>query len=78
MSTTNLKKALLPVAVSMAISTTALAEVKLYDKDGTSFSTSGSFNTFFVNSDTDTVCGASRSQTRVKMGFLPNWINFDF
>jgi hypothetical protein len=78
MSTTNLKKALLPVAVSMAISTTALAEVKLYDKDGTSFSTSGSFNTFFVNSDTDTVGGASRSQSRVKMGFLPNWINFDF
>ncbi len=78
MSTKNIHKSLLSIAVGLAISSGAMAEVKLYDKDGTTFSTSGSFNTFFVNSDTETAGGASRSQSRVKMGFLPNWINFDF
>jgi predicted porin len=78
MSTINIHKSLLSIAVGLAISSNAVAEVKLYDKDGTSFSTSGSFNTFFVNSDSSVADGTSRSQSRVKMGFLPNWINFDF
>jgi hypothetical protein len=70
--------------VVLAISVPASAEITLYDKEGTTFSTDGSFNTFYVYSDSDkneemeALGFPDREQSRVKMGFLPNWIGFNF
>lgn len=65
--------------VVLAISVPASATITLYDKEGTTFSTDGSFNTFYVYSDSDNeIAGTNRQQSRVKMGFLPNWIGFNF
>lgn len=62
----------------------AFAAITLYEADATSFSVDGSFNTFYVHSDSDknaemeAIAGPDREQSRVKMGFLPNWIGFNF
>jgi len=84
MKSASLFTILLACLVALAIGTPATAAITLYDQDGTSFSTDGSFNTFYVFSDSDKnaaaeALGASdRQQSRVKMGFLPNWIGFNF
>jgi predicted porin len=71
--------ALLACLVVLAISAPASAEIALYDKEGTTFGVDGSFNTFYVHSDSDNeILGTDRTQSRVKMGFLPNWIGFNF
>jgi len=82
----NNKKAvstLLPLAlvsaVAMSVSRSASAEIVLYDQDDTRFSTDGYFNTFYVHSDVDRAGDQfDRKQSRVKMGFLPNYIGFNF
>ena len=76
-------RTLLPLAlasaVAMSISQTALAEIVLYDQNDMTFSTDGYFNTFYVNSDIDRAGEQfDRDQSRVKMGFLPNYIGFNF
>ncbi len=76
-------RTLLPLAlasaVAMPISQTALAEIVLYEKNDMTFSTDGYFNTFYVNSDVDRDGEQfDRKQSRVKMGFLPNYIGFNF
>jgi len=86
-------KGLFACLLVLAISVPASAAITLYDKDGTTFSTDGSFNTFYVYSDSDKNAAMeaavdpdtgeflfqeSRKQSRVKMGFLPNWIGFNF
>ncbi|NLZ78576.1 MAG: porin, partial [Gammaproteobacteria bacterium] len=61
-----------------AVSTPALAEIVLYDKDETTFSTDGYVNAFYVNSKVDRAGDQfDRRQTRIKMGFLPNYIGFN-
>lgn len=77
----NLK--LLPFAIATALTCgmaqQANAEIMLYDKDDTTFSTDGYINAFFVNTDVDREGDQfDRRQSRVKMGFLPNWIGFNF
>ncbi|MFG7341287.1 porin [Stutzerimonas stutzeri] len=82
----NNKKAvstLLPLAlasaVAMTVSQSAMAEIVLYDENDTTFSTDGYFNTFYVHSDVERDGEQfDRKQSRVKMGFLPNWIGFNF
>ena len=82
----NKKKAvttLLPLAlasaIAMTVSQSAVAEIVLYDKDDTTFSVDGYFNTFYVSSDVDRAGEQfDRDQSRVKMGFLPNYIGFNF
>ena len=71
---------LLAAATALAFSLPAAAEIVLYDKDGTTFSTDGYFNAFYVNSDVDRddSLNLDRKQSRVKMGFLPNYIGFNF
>jgi predicted porin len=77
--------ALLACLVVLAISAPASAEIVLYDKEEATFGVDGSFNTFYVHSDSDknaemeALLGVpDREQSRVKMGFLPNWIGFNF
>jgi hypothetical protein len=65
--------------VVLAFGVPASAAITLYDQNGTTFSTDGSFNTFYVFSDSDNeIAGTKHQQSRVKMGFLPNWIGFNF
>jgi hypothetical protein len=71
---TQLFRGLLTGLMVLAISVPASAAITLYDKDALTFSTDGSFNTFYVYHDDD----SGQSQSRVKMGFLPNWIGFNF
>jgi hypothetical protein len=85
MKSAHLFTCLLGCLVVLAISVPASAGITLYDKEGTTFSTDGSFNTFYVYSDSDknaemeALLGVpDRQQSRVKMGFLPNWIGFNF
>jgi hypothetical protein len=72
-------KALLPCLVVLFLCLPASASITLYDKEGTTFSTDGSFNTFYVYSSSENeIAGTERDQSRIKMGFLPNWIGFNF
>ncbi|MBS7663124.1 porin [Pseudomonas lalucatii] len=69
----------LTAAVALATAQQAAAEIVLYDQDDTTFSTDGYINAFYVNSDVDREGELNdRRQSRVKMGFLPNWIGFNF
>lgn len=72
--TTVLFKGVLAGVLVLLLSSLACASYSLYDKDGATFSTDGSFNTFYVYSDDD----SGQTQSRVKMGFLPNYIGFNF
>lgn len=74
----NNKAKLLAAAVAMGISAQASAAIELYNQNDTTFSVDGYFNTFYVHSSTDYAGGASVDQSRVKMGFLPNYIGFNF
>ncbi|WP_415844817.1 porin [Stutzerimonas zhaodongensis] len=66
-------------AIAMSVSQSAVAEIMLYDRDDTTFSVDGYFNTFYVSSDVDRAGEQfDRDQSRVKMGFLPNYIGFNF
>lgn len=70
---------LLTCAMAAGICTQAFAGLNLYDKDDTTFSTDGLINTFYVHSQVDDLNNAlDRTQSRVKMGFLPNYIGFNF
>ncbi|WP_443700341.1 porin [Pseudomonas sp.] len=75
----NLPLRLLPVfLVGLGLSPLANAEIMLYDKDETTFSTDGYINAFYVNSKVDRAGDQyDRRQARVKMGFLPNYLGFN-
>lgn len=79
-----MKKVLLQIAVPLLILSmftvgTAQAAFTLYDQDGATFTTDAFFNTFYVYSSSDNeISGVDRDQSRVKMGFLPNYIGFNF
>jgi hypothetical protein len=78
----NSQRRFLPVLIAglstLSLSQLANAEIMLYDKDQTTFSTDGYVNTFYVNSKVDRPGDQyDRSQARVKMGFLPNYIGFN-
>jgi len=78
----SLWKGLLALLVVLALCSPASAAYTLYDKEGATFTVDGFFNTFYAHSSTETetagVKVASRDQSRVKMGFLPNYIGFNF
>ncbi|MDP2561578.1 porin [Psychrobium sp. 1_MG-2023] len=58
------------------------AAVTLYENDGMSFSSDGLVNVFYSNSSIEktdaTGATSDRDQSRVRMGFLPNNIGFNF
>ncbi len=70
----NLLLKLCPLAFTVAVASQAQAGVTLYDKDGTSFSADGHFNAFFTRTDNK---ATDETQSRVRMGFLPNYIGFN-
>ena len=76
-----LTKSLIATAV-LAASWHANAAVEIYNKDGTTFSADGLINIFYVNSSIEAtdISGAvsDRDQSRIKMGFLPNNIGFNY
>ncbi|KMQ76475.1 porin [Marinobacter subterrani] len=65
----------LAMAAAMGASAGANAAVELYNQDGTSFSVDGYFNAFYVNREDKL---ADTRDSRIKMGFLPNTIGFNF
>ncbi len=75
-------KRVLPVAVAAAFSVPAMAAVEVYNEDGTTVSFDASFNAFYSTTSTETdvdgVQSASRDQSRVRSGFLPNWFGANF
>lgn len=77
MNNNNFRKSglVLALAAAMGASAGANAAVELYNDDGTTFSVDGYFNAFYVNRDDDI---ADTSDSRIKMGFLPNTIGFNF
>ncbi|WP_421864588.1 porin [Motiliproteus sp.] len=68
---------MLPLAVAISLSSQAQAAITLYEQDDTSFSTDGMINTFLVSTEEKTAT-ETKNQSRVMMGFLPNWIGFNF
>lgn len=89
MESGQLLRGLLAVLVVLAISVPASAAVTLLDKDGMSVTTDAFFNTFYVYSSSDKndeaeagesayIAQIDRDQSRVKMGFLPNYLGFNF
>ncbi|MDS9879084.1 porin [Pseudomonas protegens] len=70
--------ALLVGLSTLGLGSVAEAEIMLYDKDQTTFSTDGYINAFYVNSKVDRAGDQyDRRQARVKMGFLPNYLGFN-
>lgn len=70
-----------PIALALlGMSATANAGITVYDDpEVATFSVDASFNTFYVNSSTENdILGSDRDQSRVKMGFLPNWVGMSF
>lgn len=70
----NNKAKLLAAAVAMGMSVQASAAIELYNQDNTTFSVDGYFNAFYVTEDNEAI---DEKQSRVRMGFLPNWIGFN-
>lgn len=77
----NFKHRFLPAFIvslsSTGLSSMVQAEIMLYDKDQTTFSTDGYINAFYVNSNVDRAGDQyDRRQARVKMGFcLTIWVS---
>jgi len=70
-------------ALVAAAAMPATAAVTVYDADNTTVSIDASFNTFLVKSKSEITNSATnvtteRDQARVKQGFLPNWVGFNF
>ena len=77
-------KGLFALLVVLTLCSPVSAAFSLYDNEGATFTVDGYFNTFYVYSDSDknaqmeALIGPDRQQSRVKMGFLPNYIGFNF
>jgi len=78
--TTKFKLAVITVACITAFNTNAAVEI--YNNDDMTFSADGLVNIFYSNSTIDKIdasgVSSDRSQSRVRMGFLPNNIGFNF
>jgi predicted porin len=76
-----LTKSLIAAAI-LAASGHANAAIEIYSKDGTTFSADGLINIFYVNSSIEATDASGiisdRDQSRIKMGFLPNNIGFNY
>ena len=73
----HLKTSLVATAVALA-SFGSNAAIELYNKEGMTFSADGLVNVFYTNTTVEDASGNETDQSRVKMGFLPNIIGFNF
>lgn len=77
----NMKFAYKPLSIACFTLAAASANgaVTIYDDaEVATVSVDASFNTFYVNSSIDGGPNGDRDQSRVKMGFLPNWLGMSF
>ena len=77
----NMKFAYKPLSIACLTLAAASANgaVTIYDDaEVATVSVDASFNTFYVNSSIDGGPNGDRDQSRVKMGFLPNWLGMSF
>jgi len=72
MKNKNILRALLPTLISAVCVGHANAGITLYDQDGTTFSADGFLNAFYTFQDQ-----GDKETSRVRMGFLPNYIGFN-
>ncbi|MEC8228818.1 MAG: porin [Pseudomonadota bacterium] len=69
----------LSIACLTLAAASANGAVTIYDDaEVATVSVDASFNTFYVNSSIDGGPNGDREQSRVKMGFLPNWLGMSF
>ncbi len=63
----------------LGLSGVSYGDLLLYEKNDTTFSTDGYMNTFYTSSKVNRDGKLyDRRQARVRMGYLPNWIGFNF
>tara|TARA_Y100000589_G_scaffold309397_4_gene326876 strand:+ start:2554 stop:3714 length:1161 start_codon:yes stop_codon:yes gene_type:complete len=77
----NMKFAYKPLSIACLTLAAASANgaVTIYDDaEVATVSVDASINTFYVNSSIDGGPNGDRDQSRVKMGFLPNWLGMSF
>lgn len=80
MNNNNVRKSGLAIAVAATLgaSASANAAITLHNEDGTIFSSDGYINAFYVNTDIDRPgTDLDRRQSRVKTGFMSNYIGFN-
>ncbi|GAA0785364.1 porin [Marinobacterium sediminicola] len=63
---------LLPAMIALGMAAQAQAGITLYDQEGTTFSADGLLNAFYTYQDQ-----GDQQVSRVRMGFLPNYIGFN-
>lgn len=63
---------LLPAMIALGMAAQAQAGITLYDQEGTTFSADGHLNAFYTYQDQ-----GDQQVSRVRMGFLPNYIGFN-
>jgi hypothetical protein len=69
----------LSIALLALSSTAANAAITIYDDaEVATVSVDASFNTFYTTTSVDNGPAGDRDQSRVKMGFLPNWLGMSF
>ena len=79
MKNNKMLRKVLPAAILLGMSAHASAALTIYQEGDTSFTTDGLINTFYTFSDIDKPGTADdREQSRVRMGFLPNILGFNF
>ncbi len=66
--------------LACCISFNSNAEIVLYDKDKTTVSVDAFLSAFYVSTDSDFSDPAriDKKQSRVRIGYIPNWIGFNF
>ncbi len=67
-----LARSLLTLAVAGVLASSAQAEITLYDQNDTTFSADGLLNAFYTHQEQ-----GDQNVSRVRMGFLPNYIGFN-
>lgn len=69
----------LTLAIATLFCGAANSAVTIYDDaDVATVSVDASFNTFYTSTSIDNGPNGDRDQSRVKMGFLPNWLGMNF
>ncbi|WP_339767212.1 porin [uncultured Paraglaciecola sp.] len=70
------------ISAGIACATSSHAKIEVYENEGFSFSADGLVNAFYSNSSIEhtdaTGATSDRDQSRVRMGFLPNNVGFNF